>query len=296
VALAAGCDVACDGEMPDALHAWFGALGGLGTVTGNGNSSTITYNAGGFAVGADYRLAKDFLVGVGLGYATGSQWLNGFSGNGTSDNFFATVYSAFSLGDFYVNGSAGYAYNVNRMKRAITIPGLDPRLAYGNTSANQFIGQAEAGYKLNVFPSAKASVTPFAQFQASSITQAAFTEYGAGSLNLNVRQQATNSLRTILGAEFSASMGANDALSAYFRLGWAHEYADVARPVTASFAGAPTANFSVFGATPARDSAILSLSAATTLSPGLSAFVRYDGEIATGNSAHALFAGLKLAW
>src|SRR4029450_13110841 len=158
------------------------------------------------------------------------------SGNGTSDNFFATVYSAFSLGDFYVNGSAGYAYNVNRMKRAITIPGLDPRLAYGNTSANQFIGQAEAGYKLNVFPSAKSSVTPFAQFQASSITQAAFTEYGAGSLNLNVRQQATNSLRTILGAGFSASMGGSDALSAYFRLGWAHEYADVARPVTARFA------------------------------------------------------------
>lgn len=41
------------------------------------------------------------------------------------------------------------------------------------------------------------------------------------------------------------------------RLGWVHEYADTSRPVTASIAGAPGANFTVFGASPQRDSTVL---------------------------------------
>ena len=37
------------------------------------------------------------------------------------------------------------------------------------------------------------------------------------------------------------------------RLGWQHEFADVGRPITAAFSGAPGNAFSVYGATPARE-------------------------------------------
>ena len=82
--LAQACEVeACDEARP--LSAWFSGLGGLGSVQGDGNSSTLTYNVGGAAAGIDYRFDPRFLVGVGVGYTHGTQWVNSFMGQGWSD-------------------------------------------------------------------------------------------------------------------------------------------------------------------------------------------------------------------
>jgi fibronectin-binding autotransporter adhesin len=58
------------------------------------------------------------------------------------------------------------------------------------------------------------------------------------------------------------------------RLGWAHDYADTTRPVTAAFAGTPGANFTVFGAAPQHDTASLSLPANTAVVKGASLYAR----------------------
>ena len=122
----------------------------------------------------------------------------------------------------------------------INIPGLQPRTAYGQAGANQFLGQLEAGYRFDLGGAPGYFATPFALLQGSTATQNGFTETGAQSLNLNVTQQTTESLRSILGAQLGAAMdlGLRDRIAAQLRLGWSHEYADTARPVTASFAGA----------------------------------------------------------
>ena len=84
VALAQACDVeACDEARP--LSAWFSGLGGLGSVQGDGNSSTLTYNVGGAAAGIDYRFDPRFLVGLGVGYTHGTQWVNSFMGQGWTE-------------------------------------------------------------------------------------------------------------------------------------------------------------------------------------------------------------------
>ena len=63
--------------------------------------------------------------------------------------------------------------------------------------------QVETGYAIAVYQPAAATLTPFARFQASSINQAAFSEWGANSLSLNLAQQTTTSLRTTLGADLA---------------------------------------------------------------------------------------------
>jgi uncharacterized protein with beta-barrel porin domain len=75
-------------------------------------------------------------------------------------------------------------------------------------------------------------------------------------------------------------------------LGWSHEYADTARPVTATLAGAPSVPFAVNGAAPQRDGVVVGLSAATAVS----LYLRYDGEIVGQDSAHALTAGIRMTW
>ena len=299
VALAEACDVACDGTVPALWSAWGGALGGLGTMSGGGaNAGTLTYSAAGFAGGLDRLVAEGLRVGVTAGYQNANQWVAGFSGAGNSNNFQAGLYANYSQDKVYADAIVGYAYSANQMWRSIVIPGLAPRTAIGNTGANQFYGQVETGYRFDLGGLADAYVTPFARLQAYTGTQNAFTETGAGSLNLSVAQQTTNSLRTVLGAQLGGSMdlGWRDRLAMKVRLGWSHEYADTARPVTASFAGAPVAPFTTYGVAPQRDGVVLGLAANTAIADATSIYLRYEGEVSGQDNAHAFTAGFRMSW
>ena len=297
VTLAEACEIeACDGASP--LSAWMSAVGGLGSVQGNGNASTFTYNLGGAAAGIDYRVAPNVLAGLGIGYTSGTQWTDSFMGKGWSNAVSVTAYGSFTYGGFYADALAGYAYASNQVQRQITVPGLQPRTASGSTGANQFLGQAEIGYGIGVWPAAQASITPFARVQVSTVNQAGFSEWGANSLSLNVAQQTTTSVRTTFGAELAGAvpLGTERKLALALRLGWLHEYADTARPMTAAFAGAPSNAFTVYGATPVRDSAAIGFSASTAVADNASLYLRYDGELAAGTDNHTLNLGLRMSF
>jgi hypothetical protein len=207
------------------------------------------------------------------------------------------AYGSFTLAGFYADLLAGYAYSNNQLQRQISVPGLQPRTANGSTGANQFLGQAEAGYKVAIYAPAAATVTPFARFQTSSINQAAFNEWGANSLSLNVQQQTTTSVRTVLGAELAGAIGLGDTrtLDLGLRLGWLHEYANTARPITAAFAGAPSANFTVYGAS-RRDAAVIASRPAPANGRGHAWPFAHDGDIGSGTGNHALNVGVRLRW
>ena len=295
-ALAQACEIeACDGVSPWSV--WASAIGGLGSVAGNGNSSTLTYNFGGAAAGIDYRLDPRFLVGLSAGYAAGNQWVDSFMGRSWTDTVSVIGYGSFTNAGFYADALAGYAYSGNQMQRQIQFPGLQ-RTANGSTGANQFLGQVETGYRIGLYAPATASVTPFARLQGSTVTQNAFSEWGASSLSLNVAQQTTNSLRTVFGADLAGAvpLSSERSLALDLRLGWLHEYADTGRPMTAAFAGAPSNAFTVYGATPQRDAAVIGFSAGTTIAEATQLYLRYDGEVSTGSSNHTLNLGLRISW
>src|SRR6185312_5053492 len=158
--------------------------------------------------------------------------------------------------------------------------------------------QLEAGYKIPVAPSFGGFVTPFARLQASTSTSNGFSESGADSLNLTVAAQTTQSLRTVLGAQFGAGIDApwREKLNVVMRLGWSHEFADLTRPVNASFAGAPALGFTTFGAVAPRDGVVLGLGANTNVAERTSVYLRYDGDFAGGNTNHVLSAGVRYVW
>jgi outer membrane autotransporter protein len=130
------------------------------------------------------------------------------------------------------------------------------------------------------------------------VTQNAFSESGAQSLSLNVAQQTTNSLRTLFGLDLASVLPVTSerTVDLGLRLGWQHEFASTARPITAALSGAPFAAFTVYGATPQPDAAVVSFRAATNVAAGAQLYVRYDGEIGSGTDNHALNLGLRLSW
>ncbi len=297
VALAEACVIACDTQEPPRWGAWMSGYGGVGGIGGNSNAGALNYNFGGAAVGVDYRLDPRFLVGLAIGYSSGRQWVGSFQGTGWTDNYSVALYASFAQGGFYADALAGYAYSDNRQQRVLSIPGLATRYANGATGANMFLGQIEAGYKIGLHDAARASLTPFARFQTVAAAQRAFTEWGADSLNLMAQQQNTTSVRTILGADLAASLPLGDrTLDVAMRLGWAHEYADTGRPLTASFVGASTVPFTVYGAQPLRDAAVIGLNLGTRITDSISAYVRYDGELNGRDDTHAFSAGFRMTW
>ncbi len=298
VALAEACDVACDPTQAPQWGAWGGGLGGLGTIGANQPLGTVTYNVGGFAAGLDRAITPTTRLGVTAGYTTGTQWVGGFDGVGRTDTFQTGLYGGYSQDKVYADAVVGYAYGWNQMWRNIPIPGFGQRTAQGRTGANQFFGQAETGYRFDLGTNANAFVTPFARLQAYTGTQNAFTETGAQSLNLTVAQQTTTSLRSVLGAQLGGAvdLGWRERLAMQFRLGWAHEYADIGRPVTATLAGAPGMAFTTYGVAPQRDGALVGVSANTSIAEATSLYLRYEGVISGQDSAHALTAGVRMMW
>jgi outer membrane autotransporter protein len=166
------------------------------------------------------------------------------------------------------------------------------RTALGNTHADQFFGQIEAGWRAPLAGTG-AALLPFAQLQGSTNTQAGFGESGADSLNLTVAAQTTNSLRTVLGTQLQALWGNVDVR---LRAGWSHEYADTARPVTASFAGAPALPFTTQGPSTPRDGAAFGAGIDAPLADATRLYARYDGELLGGNASHLFTAGLRIVW
>ena len=302
VALAEACDVACDTAQPSRFSAWLSGIGSTGSVLGDANASGVTYTMGGTAFGIDYRLDPRFLVGIAGGYVGGTQWVNGFSGNGYTDALSFAVYGSFtqngSGSGLYVDALAGYANASNRLQRVVSIPNLPTSIASGSTSANQFLGQIETGYKVGLGIGANASVTPFGRLQIGTVNQAGFTESGQSFFNLSVASQTTTSVRTTFGADLAASfdLGGGTPLDIGVRLGWMHEFADTSRPMTAAFAAAPGPQFTVWGATPQRDSAVIGFSAATAVGERTALFVAYDGELGGGTDNHQLRAGFRFTW
>jgi outer membrane autotransporter protein len=136
------------------------------------------------------------------------------------------------------------------------------------------------------------------QWQGFTATQNGFGEFGAQSLDLNVAAQTTSSVRSVLGAQLGGAMemGWKGKLNAQFRLGWSHEYADISRPVTASFAGAPAIPFTTYGASPQRDGVVLGLAANTAIADAASVYLRYEGDISGQDNSHALTVGVRMTW
>ncbi len=290
IALAEACDVACDTDTPR-WSAWGGGIGGFGAVAGSSAAPGYTYGLGGFAAGLDHRFDPKVLAGVTVGFSSASLNSQNVPGSGTSNTVQFGLYGVYNSGALYIDGLGGYARADNYMTRPISFPGLS-RTAQGQTHADQFFGQVETGYRVELGV-ANTFVTPFARLQAFSSTQAAFAETGADSLNLNVAQQTTNSLRSILGAQFGGEV---EKLKLAVRLGWSHEYADLSRPVTASFVGAPTFGFTTYGATGPRDGVIVGLAASYAVGQSTSLYARYDGDFAGATSNNTLWAGVRHSW
>ncbi len=274
--------------------AWGGAYGGSNRTNGDAavvGSHDFSGRTFGFAAGLDYRLTPDTVVGVALAGA-GADWsLSQGLGGGRSDAFQAGVYGSTRYGPAYVAAAfalANYWMSTDRVA-------VGDHLT-ANFNAQSYGGRLEGGYRLGL-PSG--GVTPYAAIQAQSFHMPGFNETGAitNGFALAFASHDATDTRSELGARFDRAVALNSdaVLVLRGRIAWAHDW--VTSPSLApTFQALPGAGFIVYGATPAKDSALASAGAELRLSKGLSLLAKFDGEFASGSRTYAGTGTLRYAW
>src|SRR5262245_6532665 len=102
---------------------------------------------------------------------------------------------------------------------------------------------------------------------------------GLAGFALNYNVETTTDVRSELGARFDSrsAFATGMLLILRGRAAWAYEF-DRDRSITSAFEILPTTSFTVFGATPARDAALVSAGAELRFANGFSALAKFDGE------------------
>jgi hypothetical protein len=272
---------------------WFNAWGGRSSIEGNGDTHGLNFNFGAAAAGLDYQLYPNLKLGGAVGYTHAAFSTSGLTSSGNANNYNAALYGSYSTGPLYIDLSAGYGLADFALNRAVAFPGQQGG-TIGQTQSQAFLSSVEMGYQFEV--ASATLLTPTVGLQTIALRQDAFSEYGAGSLNLNVDGKTFVAMRSLLGADLkhSFSLGADGLLEASLRLAWAHDFADTDRSIAASFQQLPSAAFVVHGAQPRRDAAVIGVG--LSLDGPAQVFVRYDGLYSGNQQAHSGTAGLSITF
>jgi len=204
------------------------------------------------------------------------------------------MFGRHSFGPAYLSAALAYGWQDVTTDRTVTVAGTD--LLRANFKANTFAARGEAGYRFAV---AFMDLTPYAALQATSFMLPSYGEtatVGSNQFALSYASQTTTNVRTELGARADRSFPVHDGiLTLRGRAAWAHD-SNTNRPVTATFQSLPGATFTVNGARPAANSALVTAGAEMKWRHGFSLAGSFEGEFSDSTRAYAGKGTVKYAW
>ena len=240
-----------------AWRAWTLGYGLGGSADSDGNAAGIHYGLGGTTTGIE-RFVSDYTrVGAFGGYVGSQVTTDGIDQTSEANGGNFGAYLTHDSGLRYGMLIGGIQFDDYESQRTIQVGGLT-RTAVGESDGWQGFVYGEQGLNLNL--SHGVNLQPFTGLQYVYARQNAFTETGAGAMNLDVSGIDTNSLRSMLGSrlQFQSRSARNGwIVTPEVRGLWMHEFLDTTSIVNAQFAGVGGAGFTANGLDLGRDWAIL---------------------------------------
>jgi len=275
------------------IRAWLDTSGGSVSIDGDGNTHDFGMDIGAVVGGMDYEITPKLKLGGALGYAYSASSTHGVPGDGSATSYYMALYGGYSDGPFYVDAMAGYGLSRLDASRWISFPGQQSAPS-GRTASQAFISTIETGYGFQV--SNDISIAPIGGIQVISLWQNAFSESGAGPLDLDIADKALVSVRSLLGLDISHELPIDESsgLHTQVRLAWAHDVAGTDRTIRQSFQQLEASDFRASGAEPSRDAAVISVGLATQ--GPIKFFFRYEGFYSSVQQGHAGTAGLAVGF
>jgi uncharacterized protein with beta-barrel porin domain len=211
-----------------------------------------------------------------------------------ADAFNAAVYARHNIGAAYVAGLLGYSWQDTTTDRTVTISGTD-RL-HASFKAQALAARLEGGWR---YATPMVGITPYAAVQTTSFYLPSYGEtatLGSDAFALNYAARTTTATRGEFGAKFDKAMlvqGGVVTLKA--KAAWVHDW-NTDRSATAIFQTLPGATFTVNGAEPAANAALVSLSTEMKWHNGWSLAANVDGEFSRATATYAGTGSVRYAW
>jgi autotransporter-associated beta strand protein len=272
---------------------WGAGYGGTQQTDGNGGvgSQKFTNHVYGSAAGFDYRLTPETLVGFALGGAGTTFGLANGLGGGRSEVFQGGVYGRHTSGPAYVSGALAWGWQDITTNRTVFANGYR-----ANFDANAITGRLEGGWR---FAYGTSGITPYAAGQVTSFFLPGYAETlvaGANTFALAYSGKDVTASRSELGLRGDTSFALADAIvTLRGRAAWAHNF-NTDRSISALFQTLPASGFTVFGASPARDSALVTASAETKWLNGFSVAATFEGEFSNVTESYAGKGMVRYQW
>jgi autotransporter-associated beta strand protein len=266
---------------------WASGYGGTSAVSGDAalGTSDTSSRIYGTAVGSDYRIGRDTMLGFALGGA-GTNFSSGSLGSGRADLFQLGFYGRHNFGAAYVSGALAYGWQDVTTSRTLTIAGTD--LLEGRFKTNTFSARGELGYR---YATPFIGLTPYGALQFTNVRLPSYAERatsGSNQFALTFASQTSSSLRSELGLRADKSfVMADGVLTLRGRTAWAHD-SNTSRTATPTFQALPgSQSFTVNGARPSADGLLATGGVEFYLRNGWSVSANYEGEFSRTTASNA---------
>jgi len=264
---------------------WVTGFGDFVNVDGDGNAQGYDFTIAGVSLGIDYRITDQLAIGVMGDYSHTWTELNP-SGHIDVDSGRGGLYVTWYNHGVYLDGAIYGGHNNYDSSRA----GLGG-LATGGTEGAEWSTFVSGGYDFHFGP---LTAGPIAALQYTDVNIDGFSENGSLA-PLEIHSGSAESLRSDLGfrAFYQWQIG-KMLVEPFLKAAWEHEYKYSALPITAGFAGA-SAIF--FGPNEGHDSAVVGAGVSVQLTPAISTYVNYDGQLGRANyDSNAVTGGVRFSF
>jgi outer membrane autotransporter protein len=210
-------------------------------ISQNNTSSGDGYkaNSGGVAIGIDQKLSNNFTLGLSSSYSQSRVKSNVASKSTLINTYQASIYTGYNAKSYFLNSSLGLSLNNYSSNRNIDIVGTT---AKGDYSGRSYFARVELGKNFKF--KNDLTITPSVTLTGAHNVINSYTETGADSLNLHVKNNSSNFFEGRIGVELGKLFvtAKKTKIRPQSSLSYGYDFAGIEQKTTSNFVG-QTASF-----------------------------------------------------
>lgn len=203
-------------------------------------SKSSRFSSTGVTIGVTQRVGPDFIVGMAFHHAKTNSTLAEKNGTIAVDGNSLSLYAQKQFNRLFINGMISYGWNSFNITRPLNVTGFDTATA--SPTGNQLSAQLKLGYTLigSENDASGLRLTPTIGLGYQKITIHDYREANGNILNLNVKEQNSNSVILALGGQLSYGIRVGKSMiTPYLDVSYEHALTDGSRIITTELATQP---------------------------------------------------------
>ncbi|MFZ7127524.1 MAG: autotransporter domain-containing protein [Desulfobacterales bacterium] len=276
------------GGVPERMSGnglWISGLDQWGTQKADDGFPGYDFDIRATAIGWDHTWNSRVTLGMTASLGSIDLDLNEDAGDGAIETATGTVYGSYFTRNAYVEGAVTYGRNDYDIDRAVAV-GAVRRMAEGDHDGDVFAAFLGGGYGFDL---GSWSWGPDAALCYVHLDEEAFTETGAGGMNLTIEGRRTESLVAEAGLRVARRFEtAHGRLIPELRVALNYDFGIDDRAITAAFEGAPAVAFTTDGQDVEPLGFVTNAGLTWMTAYGIEAELKYTGEFREGYEAHGI--------